>query len=63
MSILYQDDFYSWGLPQAAGLQRLAGLRLGGVPELDWSELAEEIERLSRSLEDEGFWPGGEPTP
>ena len=53
MSTLYQDDFYSWGLAQAAGLRRLAGRRLDGVPELDWSELAEEIEGLSRSLEDE----------
>ena len=53
MSTLYQDDFYSWGLAQAAGLRRLAGLRLDGAPELDWSQLAEEIEGLSRSLEDE----------
>lgn len=53
MSNLYQDDLYSWGLAQAAALRRMAGLRLDDAPELDWSELAQEIEALSRSLEDE----------
>ena len=53
MSTLYQDDFYSWSLAQAAGLRRLAGLRLNHAPELDWRELAEEIEDLRRSLERE----------
>ena len=53
MSSLYRDDFYSWGLAQAVGLRRLAELRLNDVPELDWRELAEEIEDLSRSLERE----------
>jgi Domain of unknown function DUF29 len=53
MSTLYREDFYSWSLAQAAGLRRLAELRLNDVPELDWRELAEEIEDLSRSLERE----------
>jgi hypothetical protein len=53
MSTLYRQDFYSWGLAQAAGLRRLSELRLNDVPELDWRELAEEIEDLSRSLERE----------
>lgn len=53
MSALYKEDFYSWSRAQAAGLRRLAELRLNDVPELDWLELAEEIEDLSRSLERE----------
>ncbi|HEX6014104.1 MAG TPA: DUF29 domain-containing protein [Geminicoccaceae bacterium] len=53
MSTLYQEDFYSWSRAQAAGLRRLAELRLNDLPELDWRELAEEIEDLGRSLERE----------
>jgi len=53
MSALYDSDFYSWSRTQAAGLRRLAELRLNDLPELDWRELAEEIEDLGRSLERE----------
>jgi hypothetical protein len=53
MSTLYETDFYSWTRTQAAGLRRLAERRLNAVPDLDWLELADEIEQLSRSLERE----------
>lgn len=46
-------DLYGWSRVQAAGLRRVAELRLNDLPELDWSELAEEIEDLGRSLERE----------
>ena len=53
VSALYRDDLYSWSLGQAASLRRMAGLRFDDAPELDWHELAQEIEALGRSLEDE----------
>ncbi len=53
MSTLHETDFYSWTQAQAAGLRRLARMRLNTVPELDWQVLAEEVEGLGRSLERE----------
>lgn len=53
MSALHDRDFYTWSQAQAAGLRRIAELRLNDMPALDWHELAEEIEELGRSLERE----------
>jgi Domain of unknown function DUF29 len=53
MSTLYATDFYSWTREQAAMLRRAADQRLNAVPELDWHELAQEVEDLGRSLERE----------
>ena len=53
MATLYDTDFYSWTRTQAAGLRRLAEQRLNAAPDLDWLELADEVEQLSRSLERE----------
>ena len=53
MSTLYDHDFYSWTLEQAQALRRVADQRINAVPELDWLELAQEVEDLGRSLERE----------
>ncbi|MFO1036683.1 MAG: DUF29 domain-containing protein [Geminicoccaceae bacterium] len=53
MSTLYETDFYSWTLTQAQRLRDAASLRPGQVPELDWQDLAEEVEDLGLSLERE----------
>ena len=53
MSTLYDSDFYSWTLEQAHILRRAADQRINAVPELDWLELAQEVEDLGRSLERE----------
>ena len=53
---LYERDFYTWGLRQAAALRSAqAALRDDGVNDpsaclsvLDWENIAEEIEALSR---------------
>ncbi len=39
----YDRDFYSWGLAQADALRRRS------ANEIDWDNLAEEVEALSRS--------------
>ncbi len=43
MSSTYDDDTYSWALAQAEALRRRSG------NELDWDNLAEEIESLGKS--------------
>lgn len=53
MSSLYETDFYSWAKEQAAGLRLLADRRPNTLPELDWQQLAQEVEGLGRSLERE----------
>ena len=53
MSTLYDHDFYSWTLEQAQALRRVADQRINAMPELDWLELAQEVEDLGRSLERE----------
>ena len=53
MTTLHDTDFYSWTLEQARYLRRVADQRLNAPPELDWLELAQEVEDLGRSLERE----------
>jgi hypothetical protein len=53
MSTLYEADFYSWTQEQARSLRRVADRRVNSVPELDWRQLAEEVQDLGRSLERE----------
>ena len=53
MTTLHDTDFYSWTLEQARHLRRVADQRLNAPPELDWLELAQEVEDLGRSLERE----------
>jgi hypothetical protein len=53
MSTLHDRDFYSWTVEQAQALRRAADQRINAVPELDWAELAQEVEDLGRSLERE----------
>ncbi len=43
MSSTYEHDTYSWALAQAEALRRRSG------NELDWDNLAEEIESLGKS--------------
>lgn len=49
MSSLYDRDFYSWALDQAAALRAAGRLRPNLPRELDWENLAEEIEALARA--------------
>lgn len=53
VSALYETDFYRWTQEQARHLRRAADLRVNAAPEIDWLELAEEVEDLGRSLERE----------
>jgi hypothetical protein len=50
MSMLHDTDFYSWTLEQARVLRRAADQWVNAMPELDWLELALEVEDLGRSL-------------
>ncbi len=45
---LYNEDFLAWSLQQAAALR--AAARTGSNQQLDWENLAEEIEDLGKSL-------------
>jgi uncharacterized protein DUF29 len=47
-STLYQRDFVAWSRQQATALR--AAVRTGSNQELDWENLAEEIEDLGRSV-------------
>jgi hypothetical protein len=53
VSALYETDFYRWTQEQARHLRRAADLRVNATTEIDWLELAEEIEDLGKSLERE----------
>ena len=53
MTTLHDTDFYSWTLEQARHLRRVADRRLNAPPELDWLELAQEVEDLGHALERE----------
>ena len=43
----YEGDFYAWTIHQAAAIRRVAELRLN--EEVDWENVAEEIESLGRN--------------
>lgn len=49
MSELYDADVYEWAQQQAALLRRRAAGELVNEAELDWPNIAEEIEDLGRS--------------
>ena len=49
MSDLYDDDILLWSEQQAAVLRRLAAGELVNEAELDWPNIAEEIESVGRS--------------
>ena len=49
---LYDEDFYSWALEQAAALRRAAPLGLNTPEPLDWQHLAEEVEDLGNEQVD-----------
>jgi hypothetical protein len=49
MNIAYDTDFYAWTQEQGALLRRLAtGQRVNDI-DLDWSNIADEIESVARS--------------
>ncbi len=50
---LYDQDFFSWTQEQAELLRRAEAMRLNAPPELDWANLAEEIEDLGKSQQRE----------
>jgi hypothetical protein len=49
MTSLYEADLYTWAMSQAEALRTAARLKLNTPLELDWENLAEEIETLGRS--------------
>ena len=49
MTSLYEADLYTWALSQAEALRTAARLKLNTPLQLDWENLAEEIETLGRS--------------
>jgi hypothetical protein len=49
---LYDQDFYSWSLQQAAALRCAAPLGLNTPEPIDWENLAEEIEDLGKAEAD-----------
>lgn len=48
MTTLYEADFYSWALRQAAALRAAAAARLDTPEAIDWENLAEEVESMGR---------------
>lgn len=46
---LYDTDYYSWCLEQAAALRRVAGERVNTSVPIDWENVAEELEDLGKS--------------
>ena len=49
MSRLYDEDFYSWTIEQAAALRAAGNARLNTPRVIDWEAVAEEIESMGRS--------------
>jgi hypothetical protein len=49
MSKLYDQDFYTWTLDQAAALRAAGAARLNTPRMIDWEAVAEEIESMGRS--------------
>jgi len=45
---LYETDFHAWALHQAGALRRLAAARPNLGSDIDWAEVAEEIEEMGR---------------
>jgi Domain of unknown function DUF29 len=50
---LHDSDFYSWTREQAAILRRASTERLNAPEGMDWDHLADELEELAMSLENE----------
>lgn len=49
MSKLYDQDFYTWTLEQAAALRAAGAARLNTPRTIDWEAVAEEIDSMGRS--------------
>jgi hypothetical protein len=49
MTTLYDTDYYSWCLEQAAALRRVVGERVNTSVPIDWENVAEELEDLGES--------------
>jgi len=45
---LYETDFHAWALHQAGALRRLAAARPNLGSDIDWAEVAEEIEDMGK---------------
>lgn len=46
---LYERDFYAWTIQQAEAIRAARAARLANSDDLDWDNLAEEIEALGRN--------------
>ncbi len=46
---LYERDFYAWTIQQAEAIRAARAARLANTNDLDWDNVAEEIESLGRS--------------
>ncbi len=50
---LYERDFYAWTIQQAEAIRAARAAHLANTNDLDWDNIAEEIESLGRSQRSE----------